>query len=305
MNGRETRPGLPADDYQVAAAFYDSLRQEVIGGNAALTRSENELLRAHYPIMMQASRYPASLARQIYSARRRHAVTAIRMASSPIVLDAGCGYGSESFLFAQLGARVIAVDISDEKIAIAKKRCAHFSTKGQSPKVEFAVADLDTYVPPTSDLSLTWMASVLPAIQDKSAYLRRIYSATRIGGKVLITDLNLANPLFALGEIRRGHFGDGSLSWVRPLLDRIGGRERDATRYPIAPDNHDGYSQFLHTKRVAKLLEASGLRVTAIDHAGFAPPQLLGPLSTKAERWIGNLPLLSRFALFYTVGADR
>jgi SAM-dependent methyltransferase len=293
------------DSYEIAADFYRRLRSEVVEGNPNLTRKENETLRAYYPIMMQDASYPMRLAQRIYASRRRHAVAAICAAESPVVLDAGCGYGSESFLFAALGAQVIAVDVSAAQIAIAEKRQPYFESFNKPLAIDFLVADLNTYVPPTTDLSLTWLASVLPAIKDKLDFLQRIRGATRPGGRVLITDLNTANPMFGLAELRRGHFGEARLSWVRPLLDRLGRRQYDGRRYPIGRDNPDGYSRFFSSESLARLLTASGLTVSIVDHAGFAPPRIFGRASADAEAWLGRLPWITRFGLFYTVGADK
>ena len=305
MSGHSRIRNQGQDSYHTAADFYRCLRTEVVEGNPALSKSENELLRAHYPIMMQECSYPMRLAQRIYAARRQHAVAAVRAAESPVVFDAGCGYGSESFLFAMLGARVIAVDLSPAQIAIAERRRAYYESLNKPLAIEFIVADLDSYVPPESDLSLTWLASVLPSIKNKLEFLRRVGSATRRGGRVLITDLSMANPMFALSEHRRGHFGDGRLSWVRPLLDRLQRQPHEACRYPIGPDNPDGYAQFLDSRRLAALLISSGFTVSVVDHAGFAPPQILGSFSAGAEAWIGQLPWITRFGLFYTVGADK
>ena len=289
-----------------AADFYKRLRQEVVRGNDCLTADENRALQAHYPIMMNSRRYPATLAETIYASRRRHAVAAIRDTEMPVVLDAGCGFGSESFLFAMLGARVIALDVSAEQIAIAEKRKPYYEACLEKPlAIDFVVADLNRYVPQNTNLSLTWLASVLPIVRDKLGFMRRIRSATRPQGKVLVTDLNLANPMFQLAEWRRGHLGDGRLAWLKPMFDTFSRRPFNGARYPVSRDNVDGYSCFFNPRGLSRLLTSAEFKISLVDCAGFAPPQLFGDIAASAEAWIGGLPWINRFGYFYTVGAEK
>ncbi len=61
---------------------------------------------------MDSSRYPLDLVATVYARRRALPIRAIQDSKEPFVFDAGCGYGSDSLLFASLGARVVAVDLS-------------------------------------------------------------------------------------------------------------------------------------------------------------------------------------------------
>jgi len=61
-----------------------------------------------------------------YVNRRTTTAEAIQGSRESIVFDAGCGYGSDSFLFAFLGGRVVSVDSSPKNIGIAKKRKQYY-----------------------------------------------------------------------------------------------------------------------------------------------------------------------------------
>mgnify|MGYP001466393141 CR=1 FL=1 len=61
---------------------------------------------------------------------------------APVILDLGCGLGMQSFIFANQGAKVVAVDIREETIALARKRKAWYEHKlGKALDVEFVHCD--------------------------------------------------------------------------------------------------------------------------------------------------------------------
>lgn len=59
------------------------------------------------------------LAVEVFDEAKRHA-------TPPRVLDLGAGEGSVTLPFLELGARVVAVDISSSQLSVLKNRCAHF-----------------------------------------------------------------------------------------------------------------------------------------------------------------------------------
>ena len=98
------------------------LRNEVIGHNLFQSWTEQAALQSHYPRMLKPREYPSELAAAIYSRQRAYAIQAILIWSQdPVIFDAGCGYGSESDLFASQGPKVIAMDFSNGEIAVARK----------------------------------------------------------------------------------------------------------------------------------------------------------------------------------------
>jgi len=69
-----------------------------------------------------------------------------------VVVELGCGIGTDTISFAKAGARVVAIDLSDESIRIAKLRAA---AEGVSDSIKFinhSIEDLDTLDLPTPDL---------------------------------------------------------------------------------------------------------------------------------------------------------
>jgi len=278
-------------------------------GNPLLDADERALLAKHYPVMMAPERYLPRLVTAIYTERRAPAVAAILGSEKPLVFDAGSGYGSESFLFAALGARVLAVDRSPEQTAIATKRQPYWEGLfGRPLGIRFETADLNTYTPSEQKISLTWIASVLAAIPDQDSFLRRIYTATRAGGEVMITDMNLLNPLFLFKEWRRRRHGaQEAQEFARQasLWRMFLRRGRCGARY-FRGSGEDPFddAQFFWWKTLAQFLRGGGFEPGEPAYSGFMPP--IGSLDlTTLERVLAKVPVLRSGAYFYRMSGFK
>jgi glycosyltransferase involved in cell wall biosynthesis/SAM-dependent methyltransferase len=294
------------DGRALVARFHRILRREVTGGNPGLTAEEQALLREHYPVMMSPDRHPPGLVEEIYVGRRTHSTEFI--ASLPRgarVLDAGCGFGSESFLFASLGARVVAVDRSPEQVEVARKRLPWFrDALGRDLDVAFQVADLEEFEPQADSLDLTWLASVLAAIRDQERFLRRIHHATRPGGRVMVTDMNLANPLFLSGEWlrrRRGMRTSTAFAREADFAAMLCRRGRRGARYFPADNGGAEFDdvQFFTAGTLRRLLATTGFDPCAGSWQGYVPPEVYRFLPGGVERGLAMVPLLRTAGYFY------
>ncbi|MEM7585729.1 MAG: class I SAM-dependent methyltransferase [Acidobacteriota bacterium] len=300
---------MNATAYASTCEFYRLLRREVSTGNSHLSEAQQARLQSHYPIMMAPDRYPEDLVTTIYASRRAPMVESIRRTEDAVVFDAGCGYGSESFLFAAAGARVLAVDRSPEQVAIAKSRQPFFEEQaGASFDIEFLTGDLDAFTPDRSDLSHTWLASVLAVVVDQEDLLRRVYRSSRPGGEILITDMNLLNPLFLLREWQRrrrlmklsSEFRQhGNFPQMVRRNHRKGARYFETSRGSEADD-----VQFFYPRTLAKLLRSTGFEPTPPSFSGFMPPLPL-ERHDRLERFLARLPLIRRFGYFYLMSARK
>jgi SAM-dependent methyltransferase len=290
--------------------FYAALRREVMDGKAGLSTPELELLRGHYPIMMRPDRYPPRLVATIYAERRAPAVAAILNRHRPRVLDAGCAFGSECFLFAAAGAEVSAVDRDPRKIDVARRRQGTYEKLfGKRLTIRYAAEDLDAYDPPERELSLTWMASVLAAVTDQEALLARLHAATRPGGQVMLTDMNLLNPLFAFQEWRRRRRGARSgARFARQASFRAMFQRRDRRGGRCFPAGADGLlddPQFFWWRTLEQLLRRTGFEPRRARYSGFVPPLPRGPDLSNLERLLARVPLLRCGGYFYLMSGVR
>jgi SAM-dependent methyltransferase len=294
----------------ITSFFHRLLCKEISGRHPFLSPEEQSKLRGHYPLLLAPNLYPPEMIERVYVNRRTPAAKIILEDESPVVFDGGCGYGSESFLFASLGAKVLAVDICEEKIQIAEKRQRFYEEiMGKPLDITFAVADLDEYTADTLNLSVTWLASVLAAVRDQDKFLAKIHQATRLGGQVMITDMNLLNPLFLIKEWCRRQqaknecfeFALHSDFWA--MLKRNG---RIGARYF---PGHNGRPfddvQFFSAMTLSKLLSNVGFVPRSVFSSGFIPPYLWQLGLGSLENLFSRLSLLRWFGYFYLVAGMK
>lgn len=102
------------------------------------------------------------------------------------VLDAGCGDGAHSVLFAALGAIVTGVDISAEELAIARRRA---EVSGVADRCEFQCAPLETADLAPEAFDVVWGEAILHhLLGELDALLPRLYAALRPGGLVVFSE---------------------------------------------------------------------------------------------------------------------
>jgi len=282
---------------KITSAFFNYLQTELTSGNPHLSEEEQERLRSHYPYVMDSYRYPMELVATIYSTRRAHPTKAILESENPLVFDAGCGYGSDSFLFAALGAKVLALDASHDQIEIAKKRKRYYEKLlERTLDITFTVADLNEGTPASADISLTWLSSVLAVIEEQDTFLTRVYWATRTGGKIMIVDYNLWNPHFLWTEWRRRRqalskspeFARHADFWgMVNRKNRLG-----AMFFPRSEGGFFDDVQFFSPRSLGRLLERVGFRLSPSFFSGFAPPFLFNGLSAQVERAFSQVPII-------------
>lgn len=288
--------GFKEHSKRLAEEFYYVLRREVMTGNPYLSKEEQDSLQKFYPVMMKPERYPCECTAAIYSSRRAYPVEKILGSKNSVVFDAGCGYGSESFLFASLGARVLAIDGSVEQIAIARKRQRYFEEYFErSLDITFVRADLDDYVPGMDHFTVTWLSSVLAYVRDQEAVLARIYASTQQHGAVIITDMNLWNPIFLYSEWqrrRKAHPFENVAEFSKMFLRKgtVG------ARYDRFEDH-----QYFTVTTLSSLIRKAGFSPFSTAYSGFAAPMVFGRYASRMESAFSRLPGVRAFGFFYLI----
>lgn len=103
------------------------------------------------------------------------------------VLDVGCGCGSESISFVSAGARVTAIDVSENRLRCAVERAALFDL----PSPEFKRSDVFSVL---GEFDLIWMNMTYHHIEPREQFADKLRSLLRPGGHVVISEINGANP---------------------------------------------------------------------------------------------------------------
>ena len=93
-----------------------------------------------------------------YGQRLALCVEALRAADKSLnILDAGCGYGTESFMFSLFPAKGWGVDLVPERIALARSRIDFFqSLSERSLDVTFVNAHLFRFLETSPMFDIIW-----------------------------------------------------------------------------------------------------------------------------------------------------
>jgi SAM-dependent methyltransferase len=273
--------------------FHGALRREVLEGNPFLGPEEQSILRDYHPLLGSPGRYPPELVESIYLNRRAAPAKLIRERPDSVVLDAGCGVGTDSILFAALGAKVVAVNLSAEELGVAERRVRYYEkTWGRRLEVRLVRGDLNRYAP-DEDLSLAWLASILAVIKDQETLLERIFRSTRRRGEIMVVDYNLLHPPFLWGEWRRRscarsrspEFSRQAYYWA--MVRRRG--RRGARFFPLTEGGLFDDAQFFTPGTLRSLLRKVGFRVLPPRFSGCTPLSS-APVSTSLENILSRLP---------------
>jgi len=167
------------------------------------------------------------------------------------VLEIGCGIGTDTISFARAGAQVTAVDLSDQSLAVARRRAAVF---GLENHVTFYQADAEhlSEVVPVEEYDLVYSFGVVhhtPHPRDAIREMRR-YMGPKSMLKVMVYHRHSWKVLWILAKYGKGAF------WK---LDELVARYSEAqTGCPVT------YSYSRNTVR--DLLAGLSVRRTRVDH---------------------------------------
>ncbi len=244
------------------------------------------------------------IAVRAYVARLWPLVECLLQAPRPVrLLDAGCGYGTEAYLAALLGAEVTGVDLVPERIAVAEARREFFQSQARDAlQIEFEAANVLRFLACRRRYDLMWAMEAISHIHPPEAFLRAAFAALRPGGALIVSDPNRANPLAYLRSVA------------------IRGSLRPATHQKF----HDpetgqpvdyGQEHIVSTSRIGRALRQVGFVVERIVMSGFMATTVLP--STLLRRpacevvlsrfgWLAaRLPGVRRLGTVYAVVARK
>lgn len=178
-----------------------------------------------------------------------------------VVLDAGCGTGLTTQLFAEKGVRTIGVDASEEMVRLSRARCARFGDL-----TEFTVSRFESLPPGYSkqfDL-VVCLANSLSGIPSTASLMRSLKQFKRVlrpGGALVIQILNPA-------LIREGEpFGVKVSRHGETLYHRYASRRgKEISLHIVRTDlssHPPSFRPFVHTYQPLSLKELSHLLSSA------------------------------------------
>ena len=247
---------------------------------------------------------PSSLGVAGYSARVRPLVEVLLSAPAGLrILDAGSGYGTESLLFAWLGAAVTAVELVRERHDLARARAEAFRSRDGAPlRVEFLNANILRYLEGARTFDVIWAMEAISHIYPPEHFLALARERLAPGGILAVSDPNRANPVAWLRAVR-----------IRGSIHHEPHREFNDPESG-APVEYG--RELIHSIRaMERLLVRTGFRVEKAQTAGFLASTLV-PRSWRSRRLpaaaalafqsaASRMPILRRFGANYTILARR
>jgi len=170
-----------------------------LNGDVKLSEKTATELGDYYPWAIPSSRNRAAVVKETMVSRLQHALQWVMQRGPRVrVLDAGCGLGTESLLFAQIGAEVVGVDLFDKYVTAAQERLEQFEAHiGKRLKVRFSAMNLFD-IPANERFDLIYCREAISHIDPISRFLEFSHSRLVPGGQLVVSDANgacLANQL--------------------------------------------------------------------------------------------------------------
>lgn len=243
---------------------------------------------------------PSPLGIAGYSTRLRPVVEILLSGRPGLrILDAGSGYGTESLLFAGLGADVTAVELVGARHEIARIRPENVRRPDGRPfRIEFVNANILRYLERAPAFDIIWAMEAVSHIFPPEKFLTLARERLAPGGRLAVSDPNRANPV----------------AWLRAV------RIRGSIRHEPHREFHDpelgtpvdyGQEQIHSVRGMERLLARTGYRVERTEVAGFLASSVFpgswrdrrAPTAVFLgfQRAAGRLPVLRRLGANYTI----
>jgi SAM-dependent methyltransferase len=122
-----------------------------------------------------------------------------RLSPGELVLDVGCGAGTDTLVAAQMVApegRVTGIDMTREMIAKAQSAAAEMGAKN----VQFVEGDVERLPFGEESFDVVISNGVIDLIPDKDAVFSELGRVLRPGGRIQIADVTIQNPVSEEGR---------------------------------------------------------------------------------------------------------
>ncbi|MBN1939889.1 MAG: methyltransferase domain-containing protein [Candidatus Aminicenantes bacterium] len=219
------------------------------------------------------------------------------------ILDAGCGYGTESLLFSLSGREVWGVELVVERAAFARSRVTYFQNAAGRPlDLRFVNAHILRFLETGPSFDLIWAMESISHIYPPERFFSLCHDRLSEDGLLVVSDPNPMNPLALLRSIRiRGSVRHHP---HRRFSDPETGEPTDY-----------GQEQIVTLSRLRRSLRAAGFEpgpaeITGFMGSSFLPESVLA--SPSASRYLihfqeamKQIPVLRLFGSVYTVVARK
>jgi len=219
------------------------------------------------------------------------------------ILDAGSGYGTESYLFSLLGHVVTGVELVTERVDLARSRLDFFTSRCEFVlDIKFINAHILSFLENSPPFDVIWGMEAISHIYPQQDFFRLVRNRLNSGGKLIISDPNCLNPL----------------AWLRAVKIRGSIRHKPHRRFKDpetdAPTDY-GQEQIYTLPGIKKQLKQAGFHLQSIEMSGFMgssflPDRMLkerkaAPLLQAWQDICRALPGIRGLGSIYTIVAEK
>jgi arsenite methyltransferase len=122
-----------------------------------------------------------------------------RLEPGEVVLDLGCGAGTDSLVAAQMVApdgRVVGIDMTPEMLEKARRAAAEL----EATNVEFFEAEAEKLPFDDDTFDVVISNGVIDLIPDKDAVFAELMRVLKPGGRIQLADVTIQNPVSEAGR---------------------------------------------------------------------------------------------------------
>ena len=148
------------------------------------------------PYLMEAPEEAERLEQKTEAVASERLLNLAGLSNGMRALDAGAGTGAVARVMARLvgpSGSVVALDRSPDRLAYGRARAKDYGLDN----VEFVRGDLQHGPIPGAPYDFIWCRFVFEYLEDPDLALDHLVRATRVGGKVVVADLD-GNAVFSL-----------------------------------------------------------------------------------------------------------
>jgi SAM-dependent methyltransferase len=219
------------------------------------------------------------------------------------ILDAGSGYGTESFLFTLMGKEVHGIELVPARVEMANSRVEFFQSFCNFPlKIKFINANIFKYLQTCESFDIIWIMEAISHIYPSEKFLQLALEKLNKDGKIIITDPNKINPL----------------AWLRSIKIRGSIKHTPHQKFKD-PETHKpvdyGQEKIYTMPQIKKLLRKINFKVEKIQFSGFMgtsflPKSLVIKKSISKtlatlQKIIRKIPILRSLGSIYTIVAAK
>lgn len=275
------------DPYCLSRDFFHGLCEEVRfheHSRKYLSPAQYKVLKSYYRKYNEKN---AEYYGHHYAQRLRHVVKLILDLPSPMVLDAGCGVGSETILFGLLGADVTGVDLSKERLNVAKARIPFYEDRyGIKLHTRFHLKNILRYYA-DEKFDIIWANEFISHVHPVEDFFEVAAKNLKQRGYIIICDTNGMNP-YAKFSAWKAHRKGGLYSW-----------EIDPDSLEPVPYARERLLSILQCK---KLLEQCGFEICSFYSSGYSSRfPYFHKLAKNLEDVINKMPILRLLGVIYVV----